>query len=184
MLWLGRHGSPTSGDSLPSPSSPKQVELVFSDLCPSQNIVKKIRSVRMEWYFIAVRDLRNKLRNIQARSHLCVSIFQRCLGKFVHDRLILSLILPLLLSTHWVYSSRMFLRRIMFGDSISLSFSSELVSSLSAGSSIPVSGSAQGLSVRAWFRCVLQQHLHKNSDGTDSRTGNNTHNTTNQCTKW
>ncbi|XP_072250934.1 protein MMS22-like [Leuresthes tenuis] len=48
---------------------------------------------------------------------------------------------------------------------------SELVSSLSAGSSIPVSGSAQGLSVRAWFRCVLQQHLHKNSDGTDSRTG-------------
>ncbi|KAM4580484.1 protein MMS22-like [Odontesthes bonariensis] len=43
---------------------------------------------------------------------------------------------------------------------------SELVSSLSAGS-------AQGLSVRAWFRCVLQQHLHKNSDGTDSRTGRN-----------
>uniref|UniRef100_A0A7N6AVE8 Protein MMS22-like n=1 Tax=Anabas testudineus TaxID=64144 RepID=A0A7N6AVE8_ANATE len=26
-------------------------------------------------------------------------------------------------------------------------------------------GSAQGLSVRAWFRCVLQQHLHKNADG-------------------
>ncbi|XP_028985753.1 protein MMS22-like isoform X2 [Betta splendens] len=40
---------------------------------------------------------------------------------------------------------------------------SELVSSLSTGS-------AQSLSVRAWFRCVLQQHLHKNADGSDSRT--------------
>uniref|UniRef100_A0A3Q3ENN2 Protein MMS22-like n=1 Tax=Kryptolebias marmoratus TaxID=37003 RepID=A0A3Q3ENN2_KRYMA len=45
---------------------------------------------------------------------------------------------------------------------------SELASSLGSGS---VSGSAQGLSVRAWFRCVLQQHLHKNQDGTESRTG-------------
>uniref|UniRef100_A0A8D3CPY1 Protein MMS22-like n=1 Tax=Scophthalmus maximus TaxID=52904 RepID=A0A8D3CPY1_SCOMX len=43
---------------------------------------------------------------------------------------------------------------------------SELVSSLSG-----VPGSAQSLSVRAWFRCVLQQHLHKNPDGSDSRTG-------------
>ncbi|KAF0045011.1 hypothetical protein F2P81_001540 [Scophthalmus maximus] len=42
---------------------------------------------------------------------------------------------------------------------------SELVSSLSG-----VPGSAQSLSVRAWFRCVLQQHLHKNPDGSDSRT--------------
>ncbi|KAG7240643.1 hypothetical protein INR49_026698 [Caranx melampygus] len=43
---------------------------------------------------------------------------------------------------------------------------SELVSSLSSDV-----GSAQTLSVRAWFRCVLQQHLHKNPDGSDSRTG-------------
>ncbi|XP_069558209.1 protein MMS22-like [Brachyistius frenatus] len=48
---------------------------------------------------------------------------------------------------------------------------SELVSSLSSDSSVAASGSAQSLSVRAWFRCVLQQHLHKNPDGTDSRTG-------------
>uniref|UniRef100_A0A8C6LJQ8 Protein MMS22-like n=1 Tax=Nothobranchius furzeri TaxID=105023 RepID=A0A8C6LJQ8_NOTFU len=41
---------------------------------------------------------------------------------------------------------------------------SDLLSSLS-------SASAQSLSVRSWFRCVLQQHLHKNQDGTDSRTG-------------
>ncbi|TNN29382.1 Protein MMS22-like [Liparis tanakae] len=27
------------------------------------------------------------------------------------------------------------------------------------------------LSVRSWFRCVLQQHLQKNPDGSDSRTG-------------
>ncbi|KAI3361438.1 hypothetical protein L3Q82_013609, partial [Scortum barcoo] len=47
---------------------------------------------------------------------------------------------------------------------------SELVSSLSSDSAV-VSGSAQSLSVRAWFRCVLQQHLHKNPDGSDSRTG-------------
>ncbi|TNN02939.1 hypothetical protein fugu_010426 [Takifugu bimaculatus] len=40
----------------------------------------------------------------------------------------------------------------------------ELVSSLS-------SDSAQSLSVRSWFRCVLQQHHHKNPDGSDSRTG-------------
>uniref|UniRef100_A0A7N8XLJ9 Protein MMS22-like n=1 Tax=Mastacembelus armatus TaxID=205130 RepID=A0A7N8XLJ9_9TELE len=33
-----------------------------------------------------------------------------------------------------------------------------------------VSGSAQTLSVRAWIRCVLQQHLHKNPDGSESRT--------------
>ncbi|XP_042281005.1 protein MMS22-like isoform X1 [Thunnus maccoyii] len=48
---------------------------------------------------------------------------------------------------------------------------SELVSSLSSDSGVVVSGSAQSLSVRAWFRCVLQQHLHKNPDGSDSRTG-------------
>ncbi|KAG8010310.1 Protein MMS22-like [Nibea albiflora] len=48
---------------------------------------------------------------------------------------------------------------------------SELVSSLSSSSAVIVSGSAQSLSVRAWFRCVLQQHLHKNPDGSDSRTG-------------
>nr|XP_020463630.1 protein MMS22-like isoform X2 [Monopterus albus] len=47
---------------------------------------------------------------------------------------------------------------------------SELVSSLSSESGV-VSGSAQSLSVRAWFRCVLQQYLHKNADGFDSRTG-------------
>ncbi|KAF3691565.1 Protein MMS22-like Methyl methanesulfonate-sensitivity protein 22-like [Channa argus] len=46
---------------------------------------------------------------------------------------------------------------------------SELVSSLSTDSGV-VSGSPQSLSVRAWFRCVLQQHLHKNADGSDSRT--------------
>ncbi|XP_024123926.1 protein MMS22-like [Oryzias melastigma] len=45
---------------------------------------------------------------------------------------------------------------------------SELVSSLSSCSS---GVSAQSLSVKAWFRCVLQQHLHRNLDGTDSRTG-------------
>uniref|UniRef100_A0A665UNA8 Protein MMS22-like n=1 Tax=Echeneis naucrates TaxID=173247 RepID=A0A665UNA8_ECHNA len=45
---------------------------------------------------------------------------------------------------------------------------SELVSSLSsAGAAL---GSAHGSSVRAWFRCVLQQHLCKNPDGCDSRT--------------
>uniref|UniRef100_A0A8C4GMI1 Protein MMS22-like n=1 Tax=Dicentrarchus labrax TaxID=13489 RepID=A0A8C4GMI1_DICLA len=42
----------------------------------------------------------------------------------------------------------------------------------SSDSAVVVSGSAQSLSVRAWFRCVLQQHLHKNPDGSDSRTGN------------
>ncbi|KAG5271208.1 hypothetical protein AALO_G00177120 [Alosa alosa] len=31
--------------------------------------------------------------------------------------------------------------------------------------------SAQGVCVRAWIRCVLQQYLHKNTDGTESRTG-------------
>lgn len=45
------------------------------------------------------------------------------------------------------------------------------MSSLSSNSAVIVSGSAQSLSVRAWFRCVLQQHLHKNPDGSDSRTG-------------
>lgn len=30
---------------------------------------------------------------------------------------------------------------------------------------------AQSRSVRAWLRCLLQQHLHKNPDGSDSRTG-------------
>ncbi|KAM9852296.1 protein MMS22-like [Aulostomus maculatus] len=48
---------------------------------------------------------------------------------------------------------------------------SELVSSLSSDPASGSSGSAQSLSVRAWFRCVLQQHLHKNSDGSDSRKG-------------
>uniref|UniRef100_A0A3B4XC21 Protein MMS22-like n=1 Tax=Seriola lalandi dorsalis TaxID=1841481 RepID=A0A3B4XC21_SERLL len=48
---------------------------------------------------------------------------------------------------------------------------SELVSSLSSDAGVVASGSAQSLSVRAWFRCVLQQHLHKNPDGSDSRTG-------------
>lgn len=57
---------------------------------------------------------------------------------------------------------------------LSLLFRSELVSSLSGDPGVAVSGSAQSLSVRAWVRCVLQQHLHKNPDGTDSRTGNNT----------
>ncbi|KAM6910134.1 protein MMS22-like [Xenentodon cancila] len=48
---------------------------------------------------------------------------------------------------------------------------SELAASLSGGAGVAVQGSAQGLSVRAWFRCVLQQHLHRNPDGTDSRPG-------------
>ncbi|KAM6995376.1 protein MMS22-like [Tautogolabrus adspersus] len=47
---------------------------------------------------------------------------------------------------------------------------SELLTSISSDSAV-VSGSAQCLSVRAWFRCTLQQHLHKNQDGSDSRTG-------------
>ncbi|XP_047216996.1 protein MMS22-like [Girardinichthys multiradiatus] len=47
---------------------------------------------------------------------------------------------------------------------------SELVSSLSCGPSGAAPCSAQGLSVRAWIRCVLQQHLHKNPDGTESKT--------------
>ncbi|KAM8846831.1 protein MMS22-like isoform 1-T1 [Synchiropus picturatus] len=46
---------------------------------------------------------------------------------------------------------------------------SELVSSLSSDSGVYVSGSAQSLSVRSWFRCVLQQHLHGSPD--DSRAG-------------
>ncbi|KAM3873679.1 protein MMS22-like [Diretmus argenteus] len=55
---------------------------------------------------------------------------------------------------------------------------SELVSSVSSGSGGGASGSgggasgsAQTLTVRAWSRCVLQQHLHKNPDGSDSRAG-------------
>ncbi|XP_042565150.1 protein MMS22-like [Clupea harengus] len=32
-------------------------------------------------------------------------------------------------------------------------------------------GSAQGVCVRAWLRCVLQQHLHRSTDGTESRAG-------------
>ncbi|XP_035606433.1 protein MMS22-like isoform X2 [Oncorhynchus keta] len=48
---------------------------------------------------------------------------------------------------------------------------SELVYSVSSGCGGSMSGSAQTLSVRAWFRCVLQQHIHKNPDGTDSRAG-------------
>ena len=62
----------------------------------------------------------------------------------------------------------------MWHYSLSSVFSSELVSSLSSDSAVVVSGSAQSLSVRAWFRCVLQQHLHKNPDGSDSRTGKST----------
>ncbi|KAI4874982.1 hypothetical protein NFI96_026620 [Prochilodus magdalenae] len=42
----------------------------------------------------------------------------------------------------------------------------ELVGWMSSGSA---SGSAQALCVRAWFRCVLQQHLHKNPE--NNRTG-------------
>uniref|UniRef100_A0AAY4AHK6 Protein MMS22-like n=1 Tax=Denticeps clupeoides TaxID=299321 RepID=A0AAY4AHK6_9TELE len=34
--------------------------------------------------------------------------------------------------------------------------------------------SAEGLCVRTWLRCVLQQHLHKNNDGSDSRAGKKT----------
>ncbi|KAJ7985100.1 hypothetical protein DPEC_G00348570 [Dallia pectoralis] len=48
---------------------------------------------------------------------------------------------------------------------------SELLSSVSSGSGGAVSGSSHALYVRAWFRCVLQQHIHKNSDGTESRAG-------------
>ncbi|KAM9309746.1 protein MMS22-like [Pholidichthys leucotaenia] len=48
---------------------------------------------------------------------------------------------------------------------------SELMSLLTGTCSTAVPGSPQSLSVRAWLRCVLQQHLHKNSDGTDSRAG-------------
>ncbi|XP_064198170.1 protein MMS22-like [Anguilla rostrata] len=44
---------------------------------------------------------------------------------------------------------------------------SALVSSLSAAGS----GSAQAQCVRAWVRSVLQQHLHRSADGTDSRAG-------------
>ncbi|CAJ1061947.1 protein MMS22-like isoform X1 [Xyrichtys novacula] len=47
---------------------------------------------------------------------------------------------------------------------------SELLASISSGSAA-VSGSAQSLSVRAWFRCVVQRHLHKNQDGSDSKAG-------------
>lgn len=45
------------------------------------------------------------------------------------------------------------------------------MSSLCGDAVVGVSGSAQSLSVRAWFRCVLQQYLYKNADGSDSRTG-------------
>ncbi|XP_010863868.1 protein MMS22-like [Esox lucius] len=48
---------------------------------------------------------------------------------------------------------------------------SELVSSVSSGCGGGVSGPSQALYVRAWFRCVLQQHIHKNPDGTESRAG-------------
>ncbi|XP_016893079.1 protein MMS22-like isoform X2 [Cynoglossus semilaevis] len=48
---------------------------------------------------------------------------------------------------------------------------SDLMSSLCGDAVVGVSGSAQSLSVRAWFRCVLQQYLYKNADGSDSRTG-------------
>ncbi|XP_054638084.1 protein MMS22-like [Dunckerocampus dactyliophorus] len=46
----------------------------------------------------------------------------------------------------------------------------ELVSSLSGEPAGTVSASAQCLSVRAWFRCVLQQHLYKCLEGSESRT--------------
>ncbi|XP_054477240.1 protein MMS22-like [Anoplopoma fimbria] len=42
---------------------------------------------------------------------------------------------------------------------------------LNSDSAVVGSSSAQTLSVRAWIRCVLQQHLQKNPDGSDSRTG-------------
>ncbi|KAJ8411514.1 hypothetical protein AAFF_G00163220 [Aldrovandia affinis] len=42
-----------------------------------------------------------------------------------------------------------------------------LVSSVSAAGS----GSAQTQCVRAWVRCVLQQHAHRNEDGSESRAG-------------
>ncbi|XP_057691205.1 protein MMS22-like [Corythoichthys intestinalis] len=45
----------------------------------------------------------------------------------------------------------------------------DLMSSLSGDRGIAVSGSSQSLTVRAWFRCVLQQHLYKSPDGSDSR---------------
>ncbi|XP_030225973.1 protein MMS22-like [Gadus morhua] len=48
---------------------------------------------------------------------------------------------------------------------------SELVSAMGPGPGAAVPGSAQALCVRAWFRCVLQQHLHRNPDGSDSRAG-------------
>nr|XP_023668790.1 protein MMS22-like [Paramormyrops kingsleyae] len=41
---------------------------------------------------------------------------------------------------------------------------STLVSSMTAAS-----GSAQALCIRAWIRCVLQQHVHKGVDGSESR---------------
>ncbi|XP_046875217.1 protein MMS22-like [Hypomesus transpacificus] len=48
---------------------------------------------------------------------------------------------------------------------------SELVVAVSSGSGASASGPAQALCVRAWFRCFLQQHLHKNPDRSDSRAG-------------
>ncbi|XP_077454783.1 protein MMS22-like [Stigmatopora argus] len=45
----------------------------------------------------------------------------------------------------------------------------DLMSSLGGDRGNAVSGSSQSLSIRAWFRCVLQQHLHKSPDGSDSR---------------
>ncbi|KAJ8290906.1 hypothetical protein GJAV_G00019050 [Gymnothorax javanicus] len=44
---------------------------------------------------------------------------------------------------------------------------SSLVSTVSGAGS----GSAQAQCVRAWVRCVLQQHVHRNADGTESRAG-------------
>ncbi|KAL0984652.1 hypothetical protein UPYG_G00144740 [Umbra pygmaea] len=48
---------------------------------------------------------------------------------------------------------------------------SDLMSSVSSSCAGSMSGPSQAPSVRAWFRCVLQQHIHKNPDGTDSRAG-------------
>ncbi|XP_072317046.1 protein MMS22-like [Eucyclogobius newberryi] len=45
-----------------------------------------------------------------------------------------------------------------------------VVWSLCRQSNTGSSGAGISLSVRAWFRCVLQQHLHKNHDGTDNKT--------------
>uniref|UniRef100_A0AAY5K5P2 Protein MMS22-like n=1 Tax=Esox lucius TaxID=8010 RepID=A0AAY5K5P2_ESOLU len=54
----------------------------------------------------------------------------------------------------------------------------------SSGCGGGVSGPSQALYVRAWFRCVLQQHIHKNPDGTESRAGKRTLDTPHLCPKF